>query len=129
MKISRRTLIPLGVFLLFWLIYGLLAGFDTAGRCGLFFFAALLPLLGGGVLIYRYAWYRRQWLAILLAALLLGFVAFEVSLIGVLINRAPGSMDWSQGVRDSGLVGLIAFGVGIFMLPVTLAIARFLRSA
>lgn len=121
-------LVPLLFFLLFWLAYGLLAGFDVAARCGLFFFAALAPLLGGGVLIYRHLWHR-QWLALLLVALLLGFVAFEVALLGVLINRLPGDMDWIQALRDAGLVGLIVFGVGIFMLPVTLLIARFLRSA
>ncbi len=123
---SRRVLVAIGFFFLALLAWGGLAGFDAAARCGLFLFAALVPLIGGGILIYRRLWYR-QWLAAFLLALLIGFVAFEVAFIGILTNQPAGGLRWVEALKSSAVVGLIALGIAVLLMPVSLAIYRYWR--
>jgi hypothetical protein len=122
----RVPLIVLAVFLAILLIYGLVAGFGSALRCGVFTVAALLPLVVGIPWIYQRFWYR-TWLATLLISLLVGLVGFEVALLGILTNQPPGSLDWAQALLNAGKVGGIGFGVSLPTTPICMMIYKFFK--
>jgi hypothetical protein len=127
MNKHRVPLIVLAAFLAVLLIYGLIAGFGSALRCGVFTVAALLPLFVGIPWIYQRFWYR-TWLVGLLISLLIGLVAFGVTLIFILINQPPGSLDWAQVLLNAGKVGVIGLGAALPMTPICLKLYGFFKS-
>ena len=110
-----------GVCLGITLIFGFAAGFDVGVRCGAFLFAGLIPLVTGSVLIYRNFWWR-PWVGMLLMALLLGLIAFEIALMGILSNLGSLNLNWIEVLKQAGTVGLVVFVILIVFSPVLVAL-------
>lgn len=92
------------------LLCGFFVNFKVAFQMWLLFLAAIIPLVGGFFLIWKYQW-NNQKTAFFLSAGLLGFVAFELSLLGWLID--PRSENLSiQHIFISSL----SIGFGFFIV-------------
>ena len=96
-------------------------------QCGSFI---LIPGFSFGLglwLIVRYLGFQHR-LAVLFFALLMGIVAFEVSLIGMAIDPRLGSVGWTKLITTSGLAGI---GTSVFVLiftPVFISLMKVFRS-
>ena len=109
------------------LLCTLLAGVETSARCGLFLFAALIPLGLGSLWIYNNFWWRPLVWGLLLEALLVGLVGFEVALLGIVLNPEMQAVGWVQKCSQAGLVGILGFLVVMLVGPLFLRIARVFR--
>jgi hypothetical protein len=87
--------------------------------------ASIVPLVVGFFLIWKYQW-NNQKVAFLLATGLLGFVAFESSLLGMLIDERSSNFSFRYILSNAAFIGIGAFIVstigsllfaGLFRMP------------
>jgi hypothetical protein len=81
-------------------------------QCGWFFAATVMPLVFGLALIHRYAWHNTK-LATILGAALLGFMFFQVSLNGMLMDPRASQYTWHYLLLISAIVGFCAFLISL----------------
>jgi FtsH-binding integral membrane protein len=90
------------------LLCGFLVNFKVAFQMWLFLLAGIVPLVGGFFLIGKYLW-KNQKTAFLWATGLLGFVAAELSVIGMLIDERSINVSFSFILLQAVLVGIATF--------------------
>jgi hypothetical protein len=124
---DNRLLILVGVMLLATLLCSLTYSTATALRCLLFVTAAGLPLGTGSLWIYRNFWWRPPFWGLLLEAVLIGLVGFEVALLGIVLSSQTQAIPWTQKLTNAAPVGLFAFAGTMLFGPFVLRIARLFR--
>jgi hypothetical protein len=73
----------------------------------IFLLAAIIPLVGGSFLIYKY-FQQNQKLAFVLAVSLIGFVFFEFSLLGMLMDSRASNFSWQYILSVAVGIGIVA---------------------
>ena len=94
------------------LVCGLLVNFKVAFQMWLLVLAALVPLVGGFFLIWKYQW-NNQKVALLLATGLIGFVAFEWSLLGMLLDERSNNFSFTYILSHAVFIGVVFFIVSV----------------
>jgi FtsH-binding integral membrane protein len=92
------------------LLCGFIIGFKAAFQMWLFGLAAIVPFVSGFFLIGKYQWNNPKF-AFLLAAGLLGFITFEWSLLGMLIDERGSNANLSYTLSIASLFGIVTFTV------------------
>jgi len=90
------------------LLCGFLVNFKVVFQMWLFFLAAIVPLVGGFFLIWKYQW-NNQRTAFFLATGLLGLVAFEISMLGMLIDERSSNFSFTYILSNAVFIGIAAF--------------------
>jgi len=126
--VKRSILIRRVIFLMccmaLLILCGMLGGFDSVLKIGLFILVAVVPLVVGSVAIYRFAWHRER-LTALLGAGLLGLVATFTFLLGSIFDPDSTKYSWGYLLSVSVGVGVIVF---IFALAIASAYGTIFRS-
>ncbi|HVF25357.1 MAG TPA: hypothetical protein VNA23_05675 [Anaerolineales bacterium] len=55
---------------------------------------------------------------------LIGFISFEASTIGMIIDPRSGNIDFSELIFTSGIIGIATFLLVLFFLPIAMEIFR-----
>ena len=105
----------LGILAIPTLLCGYTVSFKAAFQTWAFLLTAIIPLVGGVFLIYKYFW-GNQKLALLLTALLLGFTFFAVSFVSMVMDGRASS--WQQIFSFSTISGVIAFVAVVVISPI-----------
>lgn len=105
-------------------ICGLVINFKTVFQMWVFLLAAIIPLVGGNFLIYKYVW-QNQKLAFILVVSLIGFVFFEFSLLGMLIDSRASNFSWQYILSVAVGIGV---GAIIFSTLVSLLYSKIFRA-
>jgi FtsH-binding integral membrane protein len=108
-RFFRRVLL-LVILAIPTLLCGSLTGFKTALQMWLFGLVAIVPLVSGFFLIGKYQWNNPKF-AFLLAAGLLGFITFEWSLIGMLMDEWGSNFNLGYTLSIAALFGIVTFTV------------------
>lgn len=124
---DQRLIIPLVVFSLVLGLCGLVSGWDVLLRCMIFVCAALVPLVFGSIWIYHNFYWRPGW-GILIMAVLIGLIGFEIALIGLAFNPAARDESWGLKLGEAAIVGVLGFVATMTFGPLVLLVARFFRS-
>ena len=90
----------------------------------IFLLAAIIPLVGGNFLIYKYFW-QNQKLAFVLAVSLIGFVSFELSLLGMLMDPHASNFSWQYILSVAIRIGI---GVAVFSTIISLLYSTLFRT-
>jgi len=90
------------------LLCGFLVSFKVAFQMWLLVLAAIVPLVGGFFWIGKYQG-KNQKVAFLLAAGLIGFVAFEFSLLAMLIDERSRNFSWVYILSNAAFMGFAFF--------------------
>jgi competence protein ComGC len=90
------------------LLYSFLVSFKAAFQVWLYGLAAIVPIVGSFFLRWKYQW-NNQKLAFLWAAGLLGFITFEWSLIGMLLDEPTSHFGLSYPLSIAALFGMVTF--------------------
>jgi hypothetical protein len=109
-KLSRRLFglaWPLVLFVIPTILCGRVAGFQGVLQMWLFLLAAIVPVVIGGFIINRY-FKHNQKLAFVLHTGLIGFVFFEVALVGMLIDERSANFSWQYELSVAAIAGAVA---------------------
>ncbi len=111
----------IGILLIPSLVCGITVSFKAALQTWAFVLAALVPSIGGTLLVQKY-FGRNEKLAFLLGAGVIGATFFITSVVGMVMDgRASG---WHQIISFSALAGVIGFVVVIIIVPFYSFLAR-----
>ena len=108
-KLSNRLLsiaIFIGILAVPTLLCGLTVSFTAALQMWAFFLAALIPMIGGTLIVYKYFWGNER-LAFFLEAVVIGTTFFTTSVVGMAIDGRISS--WRYILSFSAIVGIIGF--------------------
>ncbi len=94
------------------LLCGVLVNFKAAFQMWLLILAAVIPLVGGLFLIWNYQG-NNQKVTFLLATGLVGFIAFEWSLLGMLIDERSSKFSLTHILSNAVFIGVAFFIVSV----------------
>jgi hypothetical protein len=106
-------------------ICGFITSFKIVLQMWLILLAAIIPMVGGNFLIFKYFW-QNQRLAFILAMSLMGFVFFELSLLGMLIDPRASNFSWGYILSVSVGIGV---GITIFSTMISFLYSTIFRAA
>ena len=109
------------------LLCGILIGINNFVKLTIFILAVPLPITIGTVLIFRY-FKDKKWLSLVMFALLIGFVGFEVSILSVLDNSRGQNINWIELLSNSVFIALGLFIFVIMIMPLNIWIYRIIGS-
>ena len=92
-------------------------------QCGAFI---IIPLVTFGFGIWKILQVDQKYYRISVAGLI-GFIACEASLIGMIIDPRSVNMSFREWILTSGIMGIITFLFVLLFLPVSLWIYRIFR--
>jgi hypothetical protein len=112
----KKRLIFFLILVLMLFICGLLVGPKGLAETIIFIALSFIPLLGGVYIIVRKYWERTK-LVLFLVAGLFGFVSFELTLVGIVLNMQNKIriLSWGEIFRISGGIGIFVFLFSIFI--------------
>jgi FtsH-binding integral membrane protein len=87
------------------LLCGFLVNFKVAFQMWLLILAAIVPLVGGFFLIWKYQGINQR-TTFLLATGVIGFTAFEWSLVGMLIDERSSNFSWTYILSNAFFTGI-----------------------
>jgi FtsH-binding integral membrane protein len=90
------------------LLCGFLVSFKAAFQMWLLLLAAIVPLVTGFYLIGKHQW-KSQKLAFLSTTGLIGFVAFELTIIGMLIDERAVNFSMQYVLTTAAFAGIVFF--------------------
>jgi len=90
------------------LLYSFLVSFKATFQMWLYGLAAIVPIVGSFFLSWKYQW-NNQKLAFLWAAGLLGFITFEWSLIGMLLDEPTSHFGLGYPLSIAVFFGIVTF--------------------
>jgi len=103
-----RIVLSLAILAIPTLLCGFLVNFKVVFQMWLFLLATIIPLVGGFFLIWKYQSNNHK-ITFLLATGLLGFVAFELSLLGMLIDQRSSNFSMTYILSNAVLIGVVTF--------------------
>ena len=92
-------------------------------QCGAFI---IIPLATFGVDVWRILQLDEKYHRVSIAGLM-GFISFEATIIGMIIDPRSGNMGSKELVVTSGIIGIATFLFVILFLPVAMAIFRIFK--
>ena len=95
-------------------------------QCGAFLLIPAGTFATGIWLIVRFVGMANRWSHILVA-LLIGFIFFEASIIGMLIDPRGGWEKFPEIVRTSSVIGVVTILFVLVFLPIFRALLRLFR--
>ncbi len=111
----------IGILAIPTLLCGFTVSFKVALQMWIFVLVALVPSIGGTLLVQKY-FGRNEKLAFLLGAGVIGATFFITSAVGMIIDGRASS--WRQIMSFSALVGVIGFMAVIIIVPFYSFLAR-----
>jgi FtsH-binding integral membrane protein len=103
-----RIALLLAILAIPTLLCGFLVNFKVAFQMWLFVLAAIVPLVIGFFLIGKYQGNNEK-TAFLLVTGLIGFVAFELSLLGMLMDERSSNFSWAYILSNAVEIGFAFF--------------------
>lgn len=88
------------------IICGMITSFTIVWQMWILLLAVFIPLIGGIYFIYRYFW-QNQKLSFLLSAILIGFVFFVGSLIGMSIDPKSANLSLQYKLSTSFVIWIV----------------------
>jgi hypothetical protein len=95
-------------------------------QCGAIVFVPIITLVLGLMLIIRYLGFEHRY-SFLITAILIGFVSFELSLSGIIMDPRSTSMGFSKIVLIAGLLGLVVFVLILVFGPIYSRLLRIFK--
>ncbi len=90
------------------LLCGFLVSFKAALQMWLFVLAATIPMIIGFFLIGKHSW-KNEKIAFLATTGFIGFIFFEVSIVGMLMDERVANFGWQYILSTAILIGIGAF--------------------
>ena len=106
------------------LLCGFLVSFKAAFQMWLLVLAGIIPMVIGFFLIGKHQW-RNEKIAFLVTTGFIGFIFFEASLVGMLIDERSVNFSWQYILSTATLIGIGAF---IFSSIVSLLFSTLFRT-
>ncbi len=114
-NLSSRLLpfvLILGILAIPTLLCGFIISFKAAFQTWVFLLTAIIPMVSGLFLIYKYFW-KNQKIVLLLTALLIGFTFFAVSFVSMYMDGRASSLH--QIFSFSTISGVVSF-IAVFVI-------------